>query len=358
MRHLRNNQGFTLIELVTSLAAASIVFGAASMLMLMGVRTQRDVLDAAKEQQTARTVLAMLENLASDGTIQMVETTEDGWNLRAKAPEAPADSEESGDEEGLAESEETRNLGEILLSYNIDSGALLIDGNVLIDGLNTAHAELNGQMLTFSFETPLNAYSTSVYCRLLKYADMEGDEDIDKEDKLAAGDISGVLKDLLAAAEATQKAAFLKTLCGEYGSGGKIMTGTEAGKYYAQWYDASWPASTPWCGCYLSWAAQKSLSNPPKFADVDAGKAWFETNSRWKETGGEIGDYIFFDWEAVSGVDADGRDDPDHVGVVLFQHNGIIYTIEGNSGGRVAIRSYHQNDPRILGYGVMLWNMD
>ena len=50
MRHLRNNQGFTLIELVTSIAAATVVFGAASMLMLMGVRTQRDMLDAAKEQ--------------------------------------------------------------------------------------------------------------------------------------------------------------------------------------------------------------------------------------------------------------------------------------------------------------------
>ena len=66
MRHLKDNKGFTLIELVVSIASATVVLGAASMLLLMCVRTQRDVLDAAREQQTARTVITMMENLASD----------------------------------------------------------------------------------------------------------------------------------------------------------------------------------------------------------------------------------------------------------------------------------------------------
>ena len=59
------------------------------------------------------------------------------------------------------------------------------------------------------------------------------------------------------------------------------------------------------------------------------------------------GDYIFFDWEN------DG--DTDHVGAVLYVNGGVVYTIEGNSGGRVAIHSYALSDPRIYGYGVLNW---
>ena len=60
------------------------------------------------------------------------------------------------------------------------------------------------------------------------------------------------------------------------------------------------------------------------------------------------GDYVFFDWD---------RDrDPDHVGAVLcVDENGYLYTIEGNSSGRVAVNCYPKNDPRIMGYGVLNW---
>ena len=336
MRHLRNNQGFTLIELVTSIAAATVVFGAASMLMLMGVRTQRDMLDAAKEQQTARTVLTMLEDLASDGSIQMVETTKTGWNLRAKVPETP-------------EEEDT----DILLSYDVDSGAILIDGTVLIDGLNTAHAELNGQLLTFSFETPLNMYSTSTYCRLLKPE--EGN-----------GDISEVLKDAPTEASGT-RADFIKTLTGEYGSMGEIRhpVSDEKFDYYSEWYiggylpGSGWNADTPWCACYLSWAAAQYLPRVDDegvqreyiFATVDDG--WDNMAPIAEEESLEAGDYIFFDW------DRDGS--ADHVGAVLYLDalaDGSIlkiYTIEGNSSGRVAVRSYDPGDPRIKGYRTLPW---
>ena len=88
---------------------------------------------------------------------------------------------------------------------------------------------------------------------------------------------------------------------------------------------------------------------------MDAGKSWFQGENRWSSTIGGVGDYIFFDWEGGKPTHSD-HDDPDHVGAVLMIQNNIIYTIEGNSGGRVAIRSYQKDDPRILGYGIMPWN--
>ena len=75
------------------------------------------------------------------------------------------------------------------------------------------------------------------------------------------------------------------------------------------------------------------------------------SDSRWAEAGGEYtpipGDYIFFDW--------DGGSDPAHVGAVLYVENGWVYTIEGNSGGRVAVQRYALSDPGIVGYGLLDW---
>ena len=52
------------------------------------------------------------------------------------------------------------------------------------------------------------------------------------------------------------------------------------------------------------------------------------------------GNIIFFDW------DHDGTSD--HVGV----ENNIVYTIEGNSGDKIAKLSYEKNSPYIMGYGT------
>ena len=68
------------------------------------------------------------------------------------------------------------------------------------------------------------------------------------------------------------------------------------------------------------------------------------------------GDYVFFDWDGRN--DPDGGKDPDHVGAVLCVDGNQLYTIEGNSGGRVAVQRYDLNDKRIVGYGVLNWKTE
>lgn len=70
---------------------------------------------------------------------------------------------------------------------------------------------------------------------------------------------------------------------------------------------------------------------------------------QWRERGTEPvpGDYVFFDWDKGT--------DPDHVGAVLCVDGNQLYTIEGNSGGRVAVQRYSLGDSRIVGYGVLNW---
>lgn len=164
--------------------------------------------------------------------------------------------------------------------------------------------------------------------------------------------------------EAEKKArfAFLQTLAGQYDSRGEILLeNTSPYKYFSEWYihgyegHPGWNKYTPWCACFLSWAAAQQSETingtPPSFADVDKGMTKFKDSGMWRERGAEPipGDYVFFDWDG--GTDLD----PDHVGAVLRVENGYLYTIEGNSGGKVAVQRYLLSDSRIVGYGVLKW---
>lgn len=153
----------------------------------------------------------------------------------------------------------------------------------------------------------------------------------------------------------------MQTLAGQYDSRGEIK-GKSDYRYFSEWYIRSykdnpgWNQYTPWCACFLSWAAdQKKASidgDPPRFANVDTGMEGFQKSGKWRAPNDEVnmpipGDYVFFDWDRDS--------DPDHVGAVLCVDGNQLYTIEGNSGGRVAVNCYPKNDPRIVGYGVLNW---
>lgn len=334
----RNNSGFTMVELLVTVAVSSIVLAAAASLMLLGLRVHQTTQKEAGEQQTVRIVLSALEDLSASGKIYRVEPLSDGWQLQGKTADGAA--------------------GAVLLRYN--NGKLRSGGSgdqVLLDNLRGAQVILDGSLVTFTFATAAHSYSTSVFCR----TGIEGDSvgKAEAQEKLE----NPTLPTLPSTAEKDARFAFLKTLAGQYDSRGEILPeNTSPYKYFSEWYiggyerDPRWNQYTPWCACFLSWAAdQKKASidgNPPRFADVDRGMVSFKESGKWRAPNDEVnkpipGDYVFFDW--------DGDSDPDHVGAVLCVDGNQLYTIEGNSGGRVAVNCYPKNDPRVMGYGVLNW---
>lgn len=333
----RNNSGFTMVELLVTVAVSSIVLAAAASLMLLGLRVHQTTQKEAGEQQTVRIVLSALEDLSASGKISRVEPFSDGWRLLGKTADGKS--------------------GAVLLRYN--NGKLRSGGSgdqVLLDNLRGAQVILDGSLVTFTFATAAHSYSTSVFCR----TGIEGDS-VGKADALEKLE-NPTLPTLPSTAEKDARFAFLKTLAGQYDSRGEILPeNTSPYKYFSEWYiggyerDPRWNQYTPWCGCFLSWAAdQKKASidgKPPRFANVDDGMKRFQDGSygQWRDSGTTPipGDYVFFDW--------DGGSDPDHVGAVLCVKDGFLYTIEGNSGGKVAVNRYPKNDPRIVGYGVLNW---
>lgn len=333
----RNNSGFTMVELLVTVAVSSIVLAAAASLMLLGLRVHQTTQKEAGEQQTVRIVLSALEDLSASGKISRVEPFSDGWRLLGKTADGKS--------------------GAVLLRYNNGKLRSGTSGDqVLLDNLRGARVDLDGSLVTFTFATAAHSYSTSVFCR----TGIEGDS----VGKAEAEDILKKTPTLPAAADLTEaekkaRFAFLQTLAGQYDSRGEIIGGKG---YFSEWYIGNyadhpgWNQYTPWCACFLSWAAdQKKASidgDPPRFANVDTGMEGFQKSGKWRAPNDEVnmpipGDYVFFDWDRDS--------DPDHVGAVLCVDGNQLYTIEGNSGGRVAVNCYPKNDPRIVGYGVLNW---
>lgn len=337
----RNNSGFTMVELLVIVAVSSIVLAAAASLMLLGLRVHQTTQKEAGEQQTVRIVLSALEDLSASGKIYRVEPLSDGWQLQGKTADGTP--------------------GAVLLRYN--SGKLrsgTSGDQVLLDNLRGARVDLDGSLVTFTFATAAHSYSTSVFCR----TEIEGDS-VGKEE--AKEKLDELKKPNLTDAEKKARFEFLKTLAGQYDSRGEIKGGSDY-TYFSQWYidgyegHPGWNQYTPWCGCFLSWAADQQKTSidgaPPKFADVDEGMKGFKDKSQWRERGDTNnmpipGDYVFFDWDGRN--DPDGGKDPDHVGAVLCVEGNFLYTIEGNSGGRVAVNRYSLSDKRIVGYGVLNW---
>ena len=142
----RNNSGFTMVELLVTVAVSSIVLAAAASLMLLGLRVHQTTQKEAGEQQTVRIVLSALEDLSASGKISRVEPFSDGWRLLGKTADGKS--------------------GAVLLRYN--NGKLRSGGSgdqVLLDNLRGAQVILDGSLVTFTFATAAHSYSTSVFCR-------------------------------------------------------------------------------------------------------------------------------------------------------------------------------------------------
>lgn len=84
----------------------------------------------------------------------------------------------------------------------------------------------------------------------------------------------------------------------------------------------------------------------PKYAGCVNGAQWFKDRGQWADRNYEPapGTIIFFDWEV------DGE--TDHTGIVQKCENGIVYTVEGNSGDACRQRQYAVGSSSIYGYGI------
>ena len=135
---------------------------------------------------------------------------------------------------------------------------------------------------------------------------------------------------------------------------GEIVTvalsqvGNVGGQPYWSWY--GFDGRVEWCACFVSWCANEcgyiDSGVIPKFAGCVLGSQWFKDRGQWQDGSFEpsAGQIIFFDWE--------GDGETDHVGIVEKCENGIVYTVEGNSGDACRQKQYAVGSSVIYGYGI------
>ena len=264
----RNNSGFTMVELLVTVAVSSIVLAAAASLMLLGLRVHQTTQKEAGEQQTVRIVLSALEDLSASGKIYRVEPLSDGWQLQGRTADGTP--------------------GAVLLRYNSGTLTSGTSGDqVLLDNLRGARVDLDGSLVTFTFATAAHSYSTSVFCR----TGIEGDS-VGKEE--AKEKLDDLKKPNLTDAEKKARFAFLKTLADQYDSRGNILKGdTNRYKYFSEWYIDGYegtPAGTNTLpGAAASSRGEQSSSAIPSTAIRPDSHTWMRAwrNSRKTASGAD-----------------------------------------------------------------------
>ena len=150
-----------------------------------------------------------------------------------------------------------------------------------------------------------------------------------------------------------------------YGIGagdGEIVTvalsqiGNVGGQPYWSWYGFN--SRVDWCAIFVSWCANEcgyiDAGVIPKFAGCITGSQWFKDRGLWQDRNYEPrpGDLIFFDWDDPSGFSGPQDGLCDHVGIVEKVENGVVYTVEGNSGNKCREAHYPVGHYEIYGYGT------
>ena len=112
-----------------------------------------------------------------------------------------------------------------------------------------------------------------------------------------------------------------------------------------------------WCAQFPTWCAWKLTGKDKKKTeyilcvggDLSAGCGfalkYYKAAGRFDKTP-KVGDQIFFKYNLN-----DTSYTADHTGIVVRVTDGIIETIEGNSGNEVKRKAYQRNDKAIIGYG-------
>ena len=135
------------------------------------------------------------------------------------------------------------------------------------------------------------------------------------------------------------------------------QVGNVGGEPYWSWYGFN--SRVEWCACFVSWCFNEcgylDTGTAPKFAGCVGGVEWFRSREQWADNMVEPapGMIVFFDWNDPNGASGPQDGEADHVGIVEKCENGIVYTIEGNSGDACRQNQYPVGYYEILGYGIL-----
>jgi len=240
--------GFTLVELMVVILCATLITAAALSTMLLGMRIHNAALEDAKQQNEVRIFYTLLQNLAGDDNSAryLIEDNGSSWYLNIGGTI-------------IDNTTQSIRMGETVILDGVESSTLAVSdtGNLLTFEIKMQSGE------TYTFTIGFTSVSELPSPASLMSFSAERSVAVEPRDALVS------------VAEA------------QLGSTGQIMWGERAmDQWYTQWYtresgNDEWSTETPWCGCFVSWAAaQQAVGLPegsrPFFANVEDGMLGFQ----------------------------------------------------------------------------------
>ncbi len=412
----RANGGFTLVEMLIGILCASIITAGTLVLMLVTMRTTYGYRMRMGDQQQRRIFTEVINNIAANGARLLRPDSEDPenelkeneWELLDKDDTAILSFRQTGDDRYALYGK-----GGGVIFEDLDAAAVTVD----LPSENGPGRTKGLFSYTVTIEKGSDyqkdvTYSGSVYCRGAKKLGEEEQLDLLLEGIVPPAAPSPddpppaeeETSDLMGFTSVPARTAFLLGLVSQYGNTGQIVLTPEQqtmfdtfaielddyfadyyeGTSYVRWYsDGAWSEDTPWCAIFVSWAIAKLwMENPdamnytaetlPRFSSVNVGWSKFTPvteldftddpdgipdDSYGVSLAGPFESYLPQPGDLVFINNDDSDPTPDHIAVVLYvdEEFGYVYTIEGNSSNRVAVRKYPAGSSMIYGYGVLKW---
>lgn len=256
MRFWRKNDGFTLMELLIVITVGSLVSFAATSILLFAMRFYRINLDTVEHQSILRIMLAVVDNMSSEGEYRFDVDTDQiekdsnaiiKFNSSTKQVVTGTGSVLMEDVDGFDIKKPT-----ILELYD-DAAKNLYTFSVQMDG-QTFNSTVYSRTKAVQIEDRDFMYSVFPYLREKNWE--ADDPDVDYE----AG------RDYLVNIAASQ-----------IGSDGRIMDYPRAdeGTFYSLWYldrlqfPEGWSEETPWCSIFASWVVDQVAQEGTRYDEED-----------------------------------------------------------------------------------------
>lgn len=131
--------------------------------------------------------------------------------------------------------------------------------------------------------------------------------------------------------------------------------GNVGGEPYWSWF--GFTSRIEWCACFVSWCGNEcgyiDDGVMPKAIGCVVSMNWYKERGLWLDGNQEPvpGMIIFYDWDDPDGEFGPQDGKPDHTGIVVKVENGIVWTIEGNSGDACRMNQHPVGEYVIMGYG-------
>ena len=131
--------------------------------------------------------------------------------------------------------------------------------------------------------------------------------------------------------------------------------GNVGGEPYWSWF--GFTSRIEWCACFVSWCGNEcgyiDDGIMPKSIGCVVSMNWYKERGLWLDGNQEPvpGMIIFYDWDDPDGEFGPQDGKPDHTGIVEKVVDGVVYTVEGNSGDSCRQNQHPVGEYVILGYG-------